>query len=308
MGTEGAEEGPAGWLSQDPAGARPGGPGGGRTAGSAPRAGCWTVTEGPAALEAARRYLMRSEPAHDLMIGVLGQGGDALYLAAAVRDGRVGAVGLRNTIQYLLSGAEELEAVDALARRALESPGDMRRWQGPPVEAARFGAVWRRFAGRDVQVAMRMRIYQLDAARPVPGVSGQVVPAAAVHRPLLASWTAAFAAEAHPGHAVDPEALVDRHLAAGTLWLWEDAGQPVSMAAGRWWTPHGARINLVYTPPVWRRRGYASACVAAVSAHLLSAGRRFCSLYADLSNPTSNALYQRIGYRPVCDIDAYGTG
>jgi uncharacterized protein len=59
----------------------------------------------------------------------------------------------------------------------------------------------------------------------------------------------------------------------------------------------------VYTPPALCRRGYASACVAALSARLLTEGRRLCFLYTDLANPTSNAIYQKIGYRPVYDID-----
>ena len=30
-------------------------------------------------------------------------------------------------------------------------------------------------------------------------------------------------------------------------------------------------------------------------------GRRFCFLYTDLANPTSNAIYERIGYVRICD-------
>lgn len=66
-----------------------------------------------------------------------------------------------------------------------------------------------------------------------------------------------------------------------------------------------ARINTVYTPRELRRRGYATAAVAALTRHLLSGGRRYCCLYTDLANPTSNSIYHRIGYRSVCDIDQY---
>ena len=64
-------------------------------------------------------------------------------------------------------------------------------------------------------------------------------------------------------------------------------------------TPSGIRIGPVYTPPPDRGQGYASALVAAVSQAQLDAGRRFCFLYTDLANPTSNRIYQAIGYRPV---------
>ncbi len=83
--------------------------------------------------------------------------------------------------------------------------------------------------------------------------------------------------------------------------IWVD-GKPVSMAVAMAPSATGIRINLVYTPPAMRRRGYAAACVAALSQLQLDAGRAFCSLYTDLANPTSNSVYRRIGYRPVSDV------
>jgi len=41
---------------------------------------------------------------------------------------------------------------------------------------------------------------------------------------------------------------------------------------------------------------------------LLDEGRRFCALFTDLANPTSNRIYHKIGYRPVCDFDEYVFG
>jgi uncharacterized protein len=61
----------------------------------------------------------------------------------------------------------------------------------------------------------------------------------------------------------------------------------------------------VYTPPELRGRGYASACVAALTQQLLDSGRRFVFLFTDLANPTSNSIYQTVGYRPVSDVDQY---
>jgi hypothetical protein len=64
---------------------------------------------------------------------------------------------------------------------------------------------------------------------------------------------------------------------------------------------NGATVSVVYTPARNRRHGYASACVAALSQSLLDDGYRFCTLYTDLSNPTSNKIYQNVGYRPIED-------
>jgi predicted GNAT family acetyltransferase len=57
----------------------------------------------------------------------------------------------------------------------------------------------------------------------------------------------------------------------------------------------------VYTPPEKRNRGYASSLVAALSQHLLDGGRKFCFLYTDLANPTSNKIYRALGYEHVGD-------
>jgi predicted GNAT family acetyltransferase len=109
---------------------------------------------------------------------------------------------------------------------------------------------------------------------------------------------------------LDPVRWVDSALTATTrvLYVWEDGGQPRSLAGYTGFTPNGVRIGPVYTPPEQRRHGYASAVTAAVSQLLLDSGRRFCFLFTDLANPTSNAIYQAIGYRPVVDMDMYAFG
>jgi predicted GNAT family acetyltransferase len=92
---------------------------------------------------------------------------------------------------------------------------------------------------------------------------------------------------------------------AGFL-VWEDGGEPVSLAGWGGATPNGIRVGPVYTPPELRGRGYATALTAELSRRLLDGrlfegGRRFCFLYTDLANPTSNAIYERIGYRRVAE-------
>ena len=89
------------------------------------------------------------------------------------------------------------------------------------------------------------------------------------------------------------------------VFLWEDDGAPVSMAGYSGPTPNGIRVVAVYTPPHLRGRGYATTCVAALSQRLLEGGRKLVFLFTDLANPTSNHIYQEIGYEPACDISEY---
>jgi predicted GNAT family acetyltransferase len=118
---------------------------------------------------------------------------------------------------------------------------------------------------------------------------------------VVIEWVAAFME--HAGEQGDAAALARDRIGRGLLYLWEADG-PVSMAAWTGKTPNGVRVNLVYTPPALRGKGYATACVTGLSTLLLQ-HNRFCCLYTDLANPTSNAIYHRIGYRPVCDAAVY---
>ena len=97
--------------------------------------------------------------------------------------------------------------------------------------------------------------------------------------------------------------MVAHRLGAGDggFPLWEDGGAVVSASGWGGPTPNGIRIGPVYTPPELRGRGYATALVAELSQTLLDEGRRFCFLFTDLANPTSNAIYERIGYVRVCE-------
>ena len=119
-------------------------------------------------------------------------------------------------------------------------------------------------------------------------------------------WFDEFVAEALPEGSPEPAGVLDRRLAepGGGLAFWDD-GAAVCIAGYGGPTPNGIRIGPVYTPPELRGRGYASALTAGVTQELLDGGKRFCFLFTDLANPTSNRIYERIGYRPVTDVDQW---
>jgi predicted GNAT family acetyltransferase len=209
----------------------------------------------------------------------------------------------------VLSHTPASDALDLFAHDLHGSGHDLPGVLGPEPVGRAFAERWRALTGKSCRQAMAMRIYQLTAARPVTAVPGRVRRVTEADRDLLLDWYEAFQREAM-GEAV-PEGIarsVDQLLTADPvvrgLYVWEDSA-PVSMAGYSGPTPHGIRIGPVYTPPEHRRKGYASACVAAVSQCLLDSGRRFCFLFTDLANPTSNRIYQAIGYEPVGDVDEY---
>ncbi len=185
---------------------------------------------------------------------------------------------------------------DVLHERAWPVPGIL-----APADLARaFAERWSTRAGCAMRPGKAQRIYELTHVLPPAPVSGDIRLAAPDDAATAARWAAGFAIDAITDETpTEVEETVRAALDDGHLYVWVD-DTPVAMAMMRV-TRRGALIGAVYTPPERRRRGYASALVAAVSAAALAADADRCILFTDLANPTSNTIYQRIGYRPVAD-------
>ena len=95
-------------------------------------------------------------------------------------------------------------------------------------------------------------------------------------------------------------ALVERRHAQRRFRIW-DTGVRVAFAASVDAGKADGRIGLVYTVPEHRRRGYAAALVAAAVREQLAEGKQRLFLTTDAANPTSNAIYARLGFQPVSD-------
>jgi len=119
----------------------------------------------------------------------------------------------------------------------------------------------------------------------------------------LSEFFSAFHAEAvpHEPAPADPGRLAASAVANGSAFVWEQGHGPICLAVYGREVGGGASIGPVYTPPTQRGHGYASALVAALSQHLLETGRRYTCLFTDLNNPTSNKIYEQVGYRAVSD-------
>jgi len=267
-----------------------------------------------AAAEFLRRVgptLLADEAENSLILGVAlrlraghSYGEEPAFLAYVEDCSEVLAAVVR-TPPYNLLVREERENDDALGLVTAHLHGGGIRLpgiHGARSAALRFANVWEETTRARSEVAMEQCLYELTEVVAPSGVPGRVRLADPDDRDLLVSWVRAFADEAVGGVLrQDPVGLVERLTEASTLAVWDDNGA-ASMAAVSRATSNGISVSLVYTPPEKRGHGYASACVAGLSQRQLDAGRRFCTLFADLANRTSNALYQRIGYRPLADF------
>jgi RimJ/RimL family protein N-acetyltransferase len=175
------------------------------------------------------------------------------------------------------------------------------------VEA--FAAETARLTGGTVRVSEHTRLWVLGDLEEPTLPPGRLRPAEERDVDQVAAWYDAFGRDAaeqagrsgpHAGPEEDRDSML-RRIADGTVFVWEDAsGVPVHVTGASRPMFGVSRIGPVYTPPDQRGRGYAGATVAAVARTLLDEGARVC-LFTDRANPVSNALYERLGFRPVAD-------
>ncbi|MBD6619042.1 GNAT family N-acetyltransferase [Komarekiella sp. 'clone 1'] len=257
-------------------------------------------------------YLLSQEALHNLLLALsnaLIQNPERFkekpYLATVDADGDIVAVALRTPPRNLvLSQIKDLQAVEVLAQDLYLSCNSLPGIMAPIDEAQVFALVWRSLTSQSYEMKMTLRTFKLEKVQMIASTTGYLRQATEGDKELLKNWNEAFALEALGKIETDPEHWAERVLQQGYAYLWQDE-VPVSIACRGSFTPNGVRVNMVYTPPEYRRKGYASACVAALSQTLLNQGNRFCFLFTDLANPTSNHIYQKIGYQPVGDWQQY---
>ena len=268
-------------------------------------------------MDLAGEFLAAREAEHNLIFGICSNieadpnyfGGQP-YLATVLHGDRVVGAAIRTPPwRLVLSVMDHPGAahrlVDDLASDPL--PGCI----GPAMAAEHFAEGWTRVTGTPSRISSHERAFQLERVIPPRPASGEMIRSGPSHHALVAKWARAFHEEALDGGPDQDWDLTAERWIKGlgrTAWLWVDDGRVVSLTGVGGLTPHGIRVGPVYTPPEARGRGYASNLVAQVSQMQLDAGRRFVFLFTDLANPTSNKIYQDIGYEPVIDIDEYVFG
>jgi GNAT superfamily N-acetyltransferase len=273
----------------------------------------WQLTDDVGAYLAVAGGFLRANPAQNtIMLGVVdtlqAHGptifGDAapLYGWWTEPDGTVGAALLQTPPHPILLTVLPPGAAAALAAELTGRGHHPPAVNAAPGPAAEFAAAWTERTGRGSSVGMRMRLYALDRlVPPDPAPPGQARTALEADRDLLLAWLDAFHDEAGPPGPRESQQVVNDRLSFGGLALWEHAGIPVSLA-GRTKPAAGlARVGPVYTPPEFRGRGFGGAVTAAVTQAALDGGAEGVMLFTDLANPTSNTLYQRLGFHPVTD-------
>ncbi len=204
----------------------------------------------------------------------------------------------------VLSKIKDLQALELMTKNLSQNQIKLPTVGGLPIEAKAFVEKWHTLTQQSYHLEMQLRIHCLNQVQSIIQSNGKLRLATIKDKPLLLEWCQAFIEEATPNSPENSEHLVDFHLNQNSIYIWQDS-TPVSIVCGSGNITVGGNISLVYTPPQYRQKGYASSCVAAVTQHLLDRGYPNCYLFTNLANPTSNHIYHQIGYQPICDWHHY---
>lgn len=271
----------------------------------------WTLTDSVDTYAAAVTPLLSAEPErYTVLIGVLAglvehgpnlYGTDSPVLGWWSPGDTVSAAVLQTPPHPVQVTSLPAEAVGPLAEALGPSrAGGIAQVLGAEPDATAFARAWASVTGQQFAVEMRQRLHRLgELTPPDPMPAGTARVATPDDIEFARTLAEAFAAET--GQRPASATVVESRLRAGWLVLWEVAGQPVAAAGIVVLTGGVARIGTVYTPPEHRNRGYGAAVTVAATRLALDYGADSVILFTDLANPTSNALYARLGYRPVED-------
>ncbi|MER6165033.1 GNAT family N-acetyltransferase [Streptomyces violaceorubidus] len=278
----------------------------------------WHVTEDLDGFLAHAEDFLHSRPAlHTVPLTVTEalrtRGADTYGAEAPVfgwleRAGEVRAAFFRTPPRRLYLTPLTPEEADTLAAHLVGLGGLLPGVSADRDTATAFAEAWQRHTGATPTLHERERLYRLGTLTPPePHPKGRGRIARERDREQLMLWHREFVADIGGTPAADNSSWADTRIAHGRVRLWETPdGTPVSMAGMTPMVAGQIRVAPVYTPAHLRGRGYAGAATVEVSRAALAAGAEEVLLFADLANPTSNGLYQRIGYRPVADFAVYG--
>jgi ribosomal protein S18 acetylase RimI-like enzyme len=258
-------------------------------------------------VRSAEEFLSSEPVLHNLILSILharvASGDPGRYWIAFHGEKAVG-VAVQSPLDFPATLTPmESRAVLAIVDAITEAGVTLSGVNGDAATAASFAGQWGERCKSAAIPFQGMRLFELLELGEVPRTEGRLRQAGPSDRGLMIQWTRAFQNEIGES-ANDTELRVDRGLAAGQLWVWDQNGETTSMAVSREPVHGVVRLSGVYTPPEKRKNGYAAACVHALSKHLRAGGHR-CVLYTDLANPTSNSIYRRIGYRAVAEALRY---
>lgn len=256
-------------------------------------------------LEDCQTYLEQEEAANNLILGfslplVPLESAPVGYRFFSVQKGEEAILSAMCTPGRNLLLYGEQRAIPSLVKYLSQNKINLPGVIGERHIAKQFAKQWCENTGQNWAVQFNDIAHQLDQVNSIALSQGFMRLATLEEIDVLEDWGYDFGRIEGETSKVLVRKNILRRINDQHLYVWDDNG-PVSMASLARPTRNGTTINYVYTPEAFRKKGYASSCVAALSKEILASGKQFCALFTDEKNPTSNKIYKEIGYKPVME-------
>lgn len=264
-----------------------------------------------------KEFLLANELENVLLFSILNSlkkdfhcyGEEDPLLISIESKGNLSLVALQTPPHNLvLSFTEDIKTIPFLAEELLSEDYSFPGVLGFKEGAEKFAHLWGSEKALNSEIQMLQRIHKLETVNSDTLSGNKFYAADPSHENIILKWAKEFIYEAMPEESEHLSKTLERtkqNISNGEIYLLKDNEQIVSMARMAGETPNGRLVNLVFTPPELRGNGYATQCVAHLSQLILDKGYNYSALFTDLSNPVSNKIYYKIGYRPVIDFNMY---
>jgi predicted GNAT family acetyltransferase len=212
---------------------------------------------------------------------------------AVIKDDGISGIAIRTVpFGYVFSHMDQESAHGLFSAISTEDP-EANEFAGPKSVIDYLESI----SDREVSGSESELIYANHELKSAPQI-GETRKANLDDFECVYSWMQEFMKETHL-RSFNLESIVRSALSEGRYTLLVDNGIPVSLGGNsdiqHFDKSSIARVGPIYTPERYRKSGYASAITSAITAELIAQGAT-PTLYTQADNPTSNKIYQEIGY------------
>ncbi|CAM3844354.1 GNAT family N-acetyltransferase [Bacillus cereus] len=250
-------------------------------------------------------FLEKNEQENNLILGVLQMVHQPIFMGIAKQGEEIAVVFLQTEEkkQIIVATSEITEEdIVELAKKLAEVYPNVPGLIGNKKIVQRLAEEIAVLANKKTTVAMEQGIYELKQVKKKWNGDEVFREVNSDELTLIEQWIYQFCGDVNlPTTKEEAKQTAHTLITNHRLFGLEVDGKLVSVAAKTRPTKNNITVNFVYTPKEERKKGYASNCVAALSQRMLDEGYKTTTLYTDLANPTSNKIYQEIGYEQIAE-------
>ncbi|MES5893251.1 GNAT family N-acetyltransferase [Bacillus cereus group sp. RP43] len=249
-------------------------------------------------------FLEKNEQENNLLLGVLQVAEEPMFMAAAKQGEEVTIVFLQTVEKQVIVATFEIseEAIVELAKQLTNVYPDIPGLIGNKKIVQKLAEEIAILEQKKTTLGMEQGVYKLKQVKKKWSGDGIFRAVNSDELPLIEQWIYQFCEDVRlPTTKEEAKQTAHTLITNSRLFGLEVDGRLVSVAAKTRPTKNNITVNFVYTPKEARKKGYASKCVAALSQRMLDEGYETTTLYTDLANPTSNKIYQEVGYEKIMD-------